>query len=56
MARKKQKKKKSAEYIVLPNLELDNKAKKIITIIILLVLGVISFLGLFNLSGHFSCW
>ncbi len=54
MARKRKKRKNSSDYINLPNLELDERARRSITIVILLVLGLVSFLGLFNLSGHFG--
>lgn len=51
------KKKKSAnprDYLTIPNLEINEHAKRSIFIVILLVFGLISLLGLFNLSGHFG--
>jgi len=39
------------DYVNLPNLSLDERAKKSIGIVIIFVLGLISLLGLFNLSG-----
>lgn len=54
MAKKRKKQKKSSDYVVLPTLELNPRSQQIIFIIILLGLGIISFLGLFNLSGHFG--
>lgn len=48
------KKKKDAnplDYVNLPNLSLDERAKKSIGIVIIFVLGLISLLGLFDLSG-----
>ncbi|MBN2854358.1 DNA translocase FtsK 4TM domain-containing protein, partial [Patescibacteria group bacterium] len=38
----------------MPSFELSDKAKKSIFIVILVVFGLISLLGLFNLSGHFG--
>ncbi|MFA6514538.1 MAG: DNA translocase FtsK 4TM domain-containing protein [Patescibacteria group bacterium] len=40
------------DYVSLPSLELDERAKRSIFIVILLVLGLVSLLGLLNLSGH----
>ncbi|MFA5183945.1 MAG: DNA translocase FtsK [Patescibacteria group bacterium] len=42
------------DYIALPEFNLDEKAKRSILIVILLVFGLISLLGLFNLAGHFG--
>lgn len=42
------------DYIALPKFNLDDKAKRSIVIVFLLVFGLVSFLGLFNLSGHFG--
>ncbi len=42
------------DYITLPDINLDARAKRSIFIVFLLVLGVLSFLGLLNLSGHFG--
>ncbi|MFA5754682.1 MAG: DNA translocase FtsK 4TM domain-containing protein, partial [Patescibacteria group bacterium] len=42
------------DYIALPELNLDAKAKRSIAIVFLAVFGLISLLGLFNLSGHFG--
>ena len=50
-------KKKSAnprDYITIPSLEINEHAKRSIFIVSLLVFGLISLLGLFNLSGHFG--
>lgn len=51
MGRKK-KNQNSTDYVTLPKLQLDDKAKRSITIVILLVLSLLSLLGLFNLSGN----
>jgi len=53
MSRKK-KKQSNFETISMPSFELSDKAKKSIFIVILVVFGLISLLGLFNLSGHFG--
>lgn len=53
MSRKK-KNNNPLDYINLPQIELDDRAKRSIIIVSLLVLGLISLLGLFNLSGHFG--
>jgi len=42
------------DYIALPEFNLDERAKRSIIIVGLIVLGLISFLGLLNLSGHFG--
>lgn len=42
------------DYVTLPEFDLDEKAKRSIIIVILLVFGLVSLLGLFNLSGHFG--
>ncbi|MFA5754157.1 MAG: DNA translocase FtsK [Patescibacteria group bacterium] len=42
------------DYIALPEFNLDAKAKRSIIIVFLAVFGLISLLGLFNLSGHFG--
>lgn len=42
------------DYIALPDFDLDDRAKRSIFIVLLIVLGLISLLGLFNLSGHFG--
>lgn len=44
----------SRDYISLPEMNLSEKAKNSLTIIILLLLGVVILLGLFNLSGNFG--
>ncbi len=52
-------KKKSSnplDYVTLPEFDLDERAKRSIIIVILLVFGLISLLGLFNLSGHFGAF
>lgn len=53
MSRKK-KSNNPMDYINLPAIELDSRAKRSIFIVTLVVLGLISLLGLFNLSGHFG--
>lgn len=45
------KKKDALEYVALPKIELNADAKKSIVAILIFVLGVISFLGLFSESG-----
>ncbi len=40
------------DYISLPEFDLDDRAKRSIIIVVLIVLGLVSLLGLFNLSGH----
>lgn len=52
MSRRKKKAGNGLDYVTLPEFNLDEKAKRSILIVILLVLGAVSFLGLFNLSGH----
>lgn len=50
-------KKKNAnpwDYVSLPEINLDERAKRSIIIVFLIVSGLVSFLGLFNLSGHFG--
>jgi len=42
------------DYVALPEFNLDERAKRSIIIVGLIVLGLISLLGLFNLSGHFG--
>jgi len=42
------------DYVSWPDFELDERAKRSILIVILLVLGLISLLGLFNLAGNFG--
>lgn len=42
------------DYIALPEFDLDDRAKRSIMIVFLLVFGLVSLLGLFNLSGHFG--
>ena len=44
----------SNDYISLPGLDLSDKAKNSIVFIILLLLGLVILLGLFNLSGNFG--
>ncbi len=53
MSRRK-KKQSGFETISMPSLELSDKARKSVFIVILAVFGLISLLGLFNLSGHFG--
>lgn len=50
-------KKKSAnplDYVSLPELKLDEHAKRSIWMVVVLLFGLVSLLGLFNLSGHFG--
>ena len=56
MSKKKSTKKqnKSNDYLSLPRLELSDKAKRSILTLLLIGLGLLSFLGLFNLSGRFG--
>ncbi len=42
------------DYVALPEFNLDERAKRSIIIVGLIVLGLVSLLGLFNLSGHFG--
>lgn len=42
------------DYVALPDFEINDRAKRSIIIVVILALGIISFLGLFNLSGHFG--
>ncbi|NCN22302.1 DNA translocase FtsK [Candidatus Falkowbacteria bacterium] len=51
---RKRKKQSSFETVSMPSLELSDKARKSIFIVFLAVFGLISLLGLFNLSGHFG--
>jgi len=55
MSRKK-KTQNPMNFVNLPDFSLDERAKKSIFIVILLVLGLISILGLFNLAGHFGAF
>ncbi|MFA5162945.1 MAG: DNA translocase FtsK [Patescibacteria group bacterium] len=48
---KKKKETNPLDYVNLPNLSLDERAKKSIGIVFIFVLGLISLLGLFDLSG-----
>ena len=54
MGRKKKNNNNPLDYINLPRLDLDERAKRSIIIVFLIVFGLISLLGLFNLSGHFG--
>lgn len=63
MAKKNNKKKSKEEpldYIAVPRLEMDSRAKKSLLIVFIFALGILSLLGLFNLSGRlglfFSHW
>jgi len=51
MGRRKRRRNNS-DFLVLPDFDLNEKAKRSIWIVILLVLGLVSLLGLFNLSGN----
>ncbi len=42
------------DYVEVPEINLDDKAKRSIIIVFLVVFGLVSLLGLFNLSGHFG--
>ncbi|QQG52253.1 MAG: DNA translocase FtsK 4TM domain-containing protein [Candidatus Falkowbacteria bacterium] len=53
MGRKK-KSRNPMDYVALPDFEINDRAKRSIIIVVILALGIISFLGLFNLSGHFG--
>lgn len=53
MSRKK-KNSNPLDYVNLPEFNLDDRAKRSIIIVFLIVVGLISLLGLFNLSGHFG--
>jgi len=44
------------DYISLPKFDLDERAKHSIVVVIFLLAGLISLLGLFNLAGHFGEW
>ena len=44
------------DYISLPEFNLDDNAKRSIFIVILALFGLLSLLGLFDLSGHFGGW
>jgi S-DNA-T family DNA segregation ATPase FtsK/SpoIIIE len=44
------------DYVSLPEFNLDERAKHSIIVVIFLVAGLISLLGLFNLAGHFGEW
>ena len=44
------------DYISLPKFDLDERAKHSIVVVIFLLAGLISLLGLFNLAGHFGQW
>lgn len=55
MSRKK-KNGNSLDYINLPELNLDERAKRSIFMVFLALFGLLSLLGLFNLSGQFGSW
>jgi len=44
------------DKIALPKINLDSRAKNSIVIILIVALGLVSLLGLFNLSGRFGLW
>lgn len=44
------------DYVSLPEFNLDERAKRSIFIVFLALFGLLSLLGLFNLSGHFGGW
>ena len=44
------------DYVALPKIKLDKSARRSISIVIIFALGLISLLGLFNLSGKFGFW
>ncbi|MBN2885038.1 DNA translocase FtsK 4TM domain-containing protein [Patescibacteria group bacterium] len=52
MARKKKKSDNPFENLNLPSFELDTRAKRSIWIVLIFALGLISLLGLFNMSGQ----
>lgn len=53
MGRKK-KNQNPLDYVTMPEFQLDDRAKRSISIVLLLVLGLISLLGLFDLAGNFG--
>ena len=55
MSRKK-KNSNPLDYVNLPEFNLDERAKRSIGIVILVAFGLLSLLGLFDLSGHFGGW
>ncbi len=48
------KKSNNWNYVNLPDFALDDRAKRSIIILVLLLLGLVSLLGLFNAAGHFG--
>lgn len=54
MGRKKKKNNNPLDYVSLPEINLDDRAKRSIGIVFLILFGLVSLLGLFNLSGHFG--
>jgi len=44
------------DYVALPKVKLDQRAKRSILIVVIFALGLVSLLGLFNLSGRFGSW
>ena len=44
------------DYVSLPEFNLDQRAKRSIGIVFLVSFGLLSLLGLFDLSGHFGGW
>jgi len=44
------------DKIALPKINLDSRAKNSLVIILIVTLGLVSLLGLFNLSGRFGLW
>ncbi|MEI7619977.1 MAG: DNA translocase FtsK 4TM domain-containing protein [Candidatus Falkowbacteria bacterium] len=54
MAKNNNKNSNPLDKIALPNINLDDRAKNSIVIILIVALGLVSLLGLFNLSGRFG--
>lgn len=54
MAKNNKKNGNPLDKIALPKVDLDNRAKNSIVIILIVALGLVSLLGLFNLSGRFG--
>ncbi len=54
MGRRRKKKSNPRDYLSLPEFNLSQHARRSILLLIVLVFSAISFLGLFNLAGHFG--
>ena len=54
MSKKGKNKRRNNQFLTIPRVDLDDRARRSLWVIILLLLGILSLLGLFNLSGNFG--